>query len=161
MNPRNNIGEIVELMSRDTSEDAPSDSIKWAKNLIKMRAVESPTSLVKKIMAVLSLDLAPNRSAFGERSQGVSQTLQLLYDAGDISVDLRVTYAGKKFGLRGQILGTGYIGSYVTIKGTAFQSGTTTNENSEFDLGKMPAGQYDLSILADEIEIMIENLEIR
>jgi hypothetical protein len=151
------INEIINLMQHDDSVDAPQDAIKWSKNIFRTRAVEPKQSLVQKILAVLQMDLSPNKAAFGERSAGAAQERQMLFEAGENGIDLRIKEGEKGFNVRGQILGEGFAGG--TIKLGDFE--TSANELSEFSFTDIPGGEYSLTLKTAETEITIENLEIK
>lgn len=150
----NLINKIVSLMETDSSADAPQDAIKWAKNIFRTRAIEPKQSLMQKVLAVLQMDLSPNQAAFGERSASTGQVRQMLFQAGEISIDLRIAETEKGFNLRGQILGEGF--ANCTIKIGEFE--TKSNNLSEFSLTEIPSGKYDLTLQTDETEIVIEKL---
>lgn len=150
----NLINKIVSLMETDSSADAPQDAIKWAKNIFRTRAVEPKQSLMQKVLAVLQMDLSPNKAAFGERSASAGQSRQMLFQAGEISIDLRIAETEKGFNLRGQILGEGF--ANCTVKVGEFE--TKLNDLSEFSFTEIPSGKYDLTLQTDGKEIVIENL---
>lgn len=152
----NLINRIVHLMETDRSTDAPPDAIRWSKNLFRARADAPERSVVQKILAALQIDLAPGKAAFGERSAAPAQTRQMLFSAGENSIDLRITKTEKGFDLRGQIMGDGF--GNCAIELGKFE--TASNELSEFSFSEIPAGVYDLTVRAGEAEIVIENLEI-
>lgn len=147
---------IVRLMQTDDSVDAPQDAIKWAKNVFRTRAVEPKKSLVQKVLAVLQMDLSPNKAVFGERSASSAEARQMLFSAGENSIDLRISETEKGFNLRGQILGASL--ANCLIKLGEFE--TNCNELSEFSFKEIPNGKYDLTLQTDKTEIVIENLEI-
>lgn len=151
----NLINKIVSLMEADKSVDAPSDSIKWAKNIFRTR--EPQKSLIQKVLAVLQMDLSPNKAAFGERSASGAAARQMLFSAGEIGIDLRITSGEKGSILRGQILGEGF--ANCTVKVGEFQ--TKSNELSEFSFAEIPHGKYHLILQTSETKIVIENLEIQ
>lgn len=151
------INRIINLMQRDESVDAPADAIQWSKNIFRARAVEPKTSIVQKVLAVLQMDLSPNRAAFGERSASSSQARQMLFQAGENALDIRLTQTGKNFDLHGQILGEGF--ANCVVKFGEFE--TTANELGEFKLNAIPTGIYNLSVLIKGKEIVVENLELR
>ena len=156
---RNNdqtIAEIIRLMQTDKSVDAPIDAIQWSKNIFRARAVEPKKSIVEKILAVLQMDLSPNRAAYGERSASPMQARQMLFQAGENALDIRIVKTKKGFNLHGQILGGGFANG--TVKIGAFE--TVANEIGEFKL-KIPGGIYNLSIQSGEKEIVVEDLELR
>lgn len=133
--------KIIRLMQTDDSMDAPADSIKWAKNIFRTRAAAEPKkSLVQKILAVLQVDLSGAQPAFGERSATLSQTRQMLFQAGDNAVDLRISEGENGFELHGQILGEGFAGCVVKFGDLE----TRANQQSEFKLTGATSGKYDL-----------------
>lgn len=152
-----NIERIIRLMQTDKSVDAPQDAVKWAKNIFRARAAEPKRSLVQKIVAVLQIDLAPGKAAFGERSASSAAERQMLFKAGENAVDLRVKKDEKGlFDVRGQILGEGFANCLVKLG----EKETKADDLSEFKLEKISAGSYELVFKAGENEIVIENLEI-
>ena len=152
------IEKIIRLMQRDESVDAPPDSILWAKNLFRARVVEPKKSVAQKVLAVLQMDLSPNRAVFGERSAS-SAARQMLFAAGDNSVDLRVSKSKKGFDLRGQILGAGFAECAVKISGENVFFETSTDELSEFNFAKIPSGRYDLTFDGVK-QIVVEGIEL-
>ena len=151
------INRIIHLMQTDKSVDAPPDAIQWSKNIFRRRAAEPKKSIVKKILAVLQMDLLPNRAAFGERSASASQARQMLFQAGENSLDLRIKKVEKGFSVQGQVLGEGF--ANCTIKLGEFE--TTANELSEFRLTAIPSGKYDLRLQSEQREIVIGEIEIQ
>lgn len=153
--------QILRLMQRDDSADAAAESLNWAKNLFRAKAAAEPkVSLVEKIMAVLQVDLSPNRAAFGERSAGAGQARQLLFDAGDNSIDLRVKEDKGVFEVRGQVLGTGFAGGEVELAGNGKSFKAGLNETSEFKLAGIPAGTFAFTARGDGKELVIEGLNL-
>jgi hypothetical protein len=160
-NSNRQITELIQqLMQRDDSLDASADSVNWAKNLFRARAAEPKISLVKKVLAVLQIDLSPQRAAFGERSAGAGAVRQMLFDAGDNSIDLRIRGSKGVFEIHGQILGAGFAGGKVELSaaGTSFEA--ILSETSEFKLAGLPAGNYIFTARKDEKELVIEELDL-
>jgi len=156
-NNEQQLNRITYLMQTDESFDAPQDAIRWSKNIFRSRIAEPKKSVVERVLAILQTDLSPNRAAFGERSASTSQARQMLFQAGDISIDLRIKQTQNGFDLRGQILGEGF--ANYTIKLGEFE--TTANELSEFKLTNVSSGTYDLIVQSGEKEIVVENLELK
>ena len=151
------LNKIVHLMQTDRSEDAPKDAVKWAKNIFRARVAEQKKSFAQKVLAVLQMDLSPDKAAFGERSASASQVRQMLFGAGDNSVDLRITKTEKgALNIHGQILGEGFANSTVKLGGFS----TEANELSEFKFTEISAGNYDLTFQTNDTEIVIENLNL-
>ena len=154
------INHIIKLMQTDDSADAPKNAVQWAKNIFLTRAAPSKKSFVQKFLAVLQMDLSPNKAAFGERSAAGAQARQMLYEAGDNSLDLRIKQSENDLILQGQILGEGFAGCVVKLfnEDKAFE--TLTNELSEFNLSGISSGKYTLRLQNGEAEVIIENLEL-
>ena len=150
------IAEIIRLMQADKSVDAPKDAIQWSKNIFRARAVEPKKSIVEKVLAVLQMDLSPNRAAYGERSASPTGARQMLFQAGENALDIRIVKTERGFNLHGQILGEGFANG--TVKLGAFE--TAANEIGEFKL-EVAGGIYNLSVQSGEREIVVENLEIK
>ncbi len=151
------IEKIINLMQTDDSTDAPTDAVRWAKNIFLTRAVAPKKSIVQKVLAVLQMDLSPNRAAFGERSASALQARQMLFQAGENALDLRISESENGFRVNGQILGEGFANAVVVIG----EFETKTNETSEFGFPNIPQGNYDVHLQSGEMEIVIENLELK
>ena len=151
------IEKIINLMQTDDSADAPPDAIRWAKNIFAARAVAPQKSIVQRILAVLQMDLSPNKAAFGERSASATQARQMFFQAGENALDIRIATTADGFDLHGQILGAGFANASVKIG--EFEA--TANEMSEFKLTAIPAGKYDVQLQSGEKMIVIEILELK
>lgn len=155
MNNSKNIETIIQLMQMDASVDAPTDSLKWSKNIFRTRSAAPKKSAVARILAVLRVDLSP-ASAIGERSTSAAEGRQLLFEAEGNSIDLRIKPTKSGFIIFGQILGEGF--GEATVKIGDFE--TTANDLSEFSFFDIPAGSYDLTLRSAEKEITVSDLEI-
>jgi hypothetical protein len=149
---------IMYRMQTDGALDAPADAITFAKNLYRTRMTRPAATVVERIMAVLKVDLAPNRAAFGERSAGEGQDRQMLFDSGEAAIDLRVRATDKGFNIRGQVLGTGFENGKIELLGPATTARGSISKDSQFELADVPAGDYSMSIKADDKEIFIGQL---
>jgi len=148
--------KIISLMERDDSADAPADALKWAKNLYRTRQSATGKTLVQKIKAILQVNIAPNELVFGERSAGASEVRQMLFSAGENSVDLRISKGTKGLNIQGQVLGEGFSECVVTMG--KYQA--TANNMSEFKLINIAKGNYNLVLESGEKHIVIEELEL-
>lgn len=160
MNPERKIEKIVDLMRRDDSFDAPQEALKWANNLIRTRAVEPKRTLLQKIVAVLQMDLLSQQAVFGERSAAAAQARQMLFNAGDNGVSLRIEKKGKGFIVRGQIMGGGFASAKINISNAENTFTEQANELSEFRFENIAKGKYILAIIGNDKELVIEDLEI-
>jgi hypothetical protein len=156
------IEQIIRLMRRDASYDAPEDAVRWSKNIFRARAAAAAPkkSFVERVAAVLQMDLSPNRAAFGERSASAGQARQLLFQAGDASLDLRIRQEEKSSNVQGQILGAGFADCVVRIFNENDSFETRANELSEFSFSEIPGGTYSLNLQSGEKEIVVEHLKL-
>ena len=162
MNTENNkIERIIQRMLTDKATDAPVDAIKYAKNLYRARAVEPRSSFVQRVLAVMQVDLAPNKAAFGERSAAASQARQMLFDAGEHAVDLRITVAKSGFDIRGQILGEGFENGEIEIVNNDISNKVKIDKTNGFKVFGLSSGLYDLTIKGKNAEIVLEKLELK
>jgi len=160
MSTEKNLQNIIELMQRDDSVDAPLDSVQWARNLFRTRAAGSRPSLVKKLAAVFQLEIAPSKPAFGERSASPSTVRQILYTAGDNAIDVRIEKVKKAFTVRGQILGGDFADSTVRISSEKNSYEIMVDEAGEFRLENIPAGTYEITIYNADLEITLKAFDI-
>jgi len=151
---------IMDLMRRDDSTDAPADSIKWASDLFRTRATEPSRTVVQKLVAILQMEIAPNRPAFGEKWASTSQVRQLLFRAGDHAIDLRIEPKNKAFSVRGQILGDGFSDARVKLFNDTHDFASQANEMSEFGFDDVPAGRFELLIRGEGFEICLKTIDI-
>jgi len=148
-------------MLADRSTDAPADSIKWAKNLYRTRTTQQPAGILQRIMAVVTADLAPGKPAFGERSGSAGQARQMLFEAGENAVDLRITSAKTGFDIRGQVLGDGFENAVIELAAGDARFTATADPMATFSISGIPAGDYDLTIKAEAAGIVIEQLRLK
>jgi hypothetical protein len=151
---------IVKRMTADRSQDAPADAVKYAKDLFRVRAAEARPSMARRILAALQIDLAPNVAAFGERSAAGAEARQMLFDAEDNAVDMRITAAGELFDIRGQVLGSGFENADAEIAGPAGKQASKLDENGGFTFTGLAAGDYSLSIRGTAADIVIEKFSL-
>jgi hypothetical protein len=160
MSTEKKLQQIIDLMQRDDSVDAPADSIRWASNLFRTRATESKKSLVQKIAAVLQMEIAPDTPAFGERSASTSQVRQMLFKAGDNAIDIRIEPKEKGISLRGQILGEGFGGAEIEMFNDSSRLQTRSSDLGEFAFENVKEGQYELVVRSAGVEITLKTIEI-
>jgi len=152
------VGSLIELMRNDDSADAPENSIQLAKNIFEPNA-DSKKGFVKRILATMQMHLSPLQPSFNERGSKPSMR-QTLYQAGENSLDIRVSGEEDSYKLDGQILGTGFVNAQITLSRKENEYVTTTNELSEFVFNKLGPGNYDLKVTKGSLEILLRNLEI-
>ena len=160
INTEKKIAKIIVLMNRDDSVDAPADTVIWAKNLYRARAVEPRTTALRKIVAALNIDLSPQNAVFGERSASASKARQMFFRADENGVDLRISKTSKGLAITGQILGPDLGRFAIKLVGGSKTFETETNEAAYFEMSNVPSGVYKLLISGQSSEIIVEALEI-
>jgi hypothetical protein len=115
---------------------------------------------VRKVIAVLQLEIEQHKTVFGERSAAVLSERQMLFKAEENQIDLRIAKTRKGFRLKGQILGKGFEKADIKLKKNGKEFITTTNEICEFEFENVKKGVYDLKLTGSNREIVVENIEI-
>lgn len=154
------IEHIIRRMQADDSVDAPAGALRYAKDLFRSAALSPQPSLLKRIIAVLNIDLAPNQTAFGERAGADGQPRQMLFDADEYAVDLRIRESGEGFQLRGQVLGYGFENGVVELKDNDGSVIDRLDEFSEFTLKNIKPGEYSMIVRGTETEIFVEKFTL-
>lgn len=147
------IEKIITLMQTDLSEDAPADSIQWSKNLFKTRATTQPT--IKETIATFIRELSGESLATGERSSSTATASRRLYEAGDLSVDLKIEEDGEQYTISGQVLGTDEI--IIVRIGDKYAN---SDDFGSFKIAGVKKGVHDLIIQSSGNQIVIESLEL-
>jgi anti-sigma factor RsiW len=157
------LGHVTQLMRADTSQDAPRDAIFNAVGMFRARpsAVAAP-NLLRRIVAALSFDSNALAPAFGVRSGQSAPARQLLFNAGDFDIDLRLASNSEGWTVSGQVLGR-CEGGEVSLgeTGQAARSSAALNDLCEFTLPPVPEGSYALRLRLGETEIEIPGLSLR
>lgn len=154
------LAHSISLMRNDSSADAPPEALNFARNLFRTRKqfAPRPDSVANRILATLKLNLASFAPVFGERSANASAERQMLFEAGEYDVDLRIRANEKDFNLAGQILGELSEQISLKLQSADFSCETSVSEHGEFKIENVPAGNYDLTLQIGEKEVVINNL---
>ena len=147
-------------MLADRTPDAPADTIKWAKDHFRTRVAEQPAGLLQRIKAAVTVNIAPGELAFGERSGNAGQARQMLFEAGENAIDLRITAIEDKFDVRGQILGVGFENAEIRLSGAANYT-ARADDMATFIFTDVAAGDYDVTVSGTRTEIVVEELTLR
>ena len=158
--------QVKLVAASDDSIEPPLWVLKRAVRLFNAPARASIGALVGRVVASLVFDsLRP--ALAGVRSGGV-EGRQLLYRAGDYSIDLQVAASDQMRGeLTGQILCEGELmfESVAGIQLDLIRSGgtilsTMTNHRGEFTIQSIEFGSYDLRVDINEASITIVGLPV-
>ncbi|MGB8507592.1 MAG: hypothetical protein WCD76_04240, partial [Pyrinomonadaceae bacterium] len=154
---------ITGLMRADDSVDAPRDVLLSTVGMFRAKA-KAP-SLLRRLLATLDFDSGSHALAFGVRSGQAAPARQLLFNAGDVSVDLRLARGGEGWTISGQVLGPCEDGGRVELIRSGESEATTgaeLNDLCEFVvLPPVEAGVYTLRLWLGEVEIEIPELDLR
>lgn len=147
---------VVGLMRADNGFDPPPTVRVRAANLIS-RSARLPATRTR-IAGALRFDSRTQPLAFGIRS-GITAVRQLLFNAGERDIDLRVTPSGERFVVAGQVLGPEEPGM-VALRGEATTAEAQLNALAEFVLPPVPAGKYILVLALESAEVVIDDLDV-
>lgn len=145
---------LIHLMQTDDSVDAPTDAIKWSKNLFKTRAVEAKPGIIETLIGVLQSSLNPGQAAVGERSATAEQARQMLFEAGDSSIDLRISEIGGMFKVEGQLFGSESENAEVFFAGQQ----TELDEFGSFAFDSVAEGTYEIKLRLEDREIVLKGI---
>lgn len=154
------LSQIIGLMRADTAEDAPRDVAAHALSIFPKRRAAAHTSVVRRIMAVLSFDSMELSGAAGVRSGQAAGARQILYSAGEKDLDMRITPHHGAWVIAGQVLGE-CAGGRIELQGAAGQATVALNDLCEFALPPVPAGSYTLRLRLADMEIEVPDLELK
>lgn len=148
-------GFLIRRMRADDSVDAPVEAIKFVKNVYRTRIMPK-ASLVQRIKAFLVSDLLPDKLVMGERSGSSTGPRQVLFDAGEYAIDLRISADHDSFTIKGQILGFGFENGHVYIG----RKRATIDVAGQFELQDVRAGSYEIVARRGDIEITVEDFTL-
>ena len=152
---------LIASMQSDRAEDAPPALISNAIHLFGARSDGKEPSLLKRIAAALSFDSFQMSPAYGVRSTQAAAR-QLLYSAGDYDLDLRLAQSGEVWNVSGQVLGEECAGGgRIEFVGPSSSASAELNEQCEFTLSALPAGNYQLRLWLQDLEVEIPELELK
>jgi hypothetical protein len=154
---------LTSLMRTDASADAPRDLISAAVELFRTRAaVEQRPSVSRRLVAALLFDSGAHAPAYGLRS-GTAAARQLLFTAGELDVDLRLSEGPEGWAVTGQVLGPcegGRAEAYAHGCDDA-TAGADLNHLCEFMLPPLAAGDYTLRLRLNQTKVEIPGLRLR
>lgn len=152
---------VLGLMRKDETEDAPPQVVSRAINLFRTRAASPKQSLLQRVVAALSFDSLQMSPAYGVRSGQAAAARQLLYNAGDYDLDLRINETNEGWVVSGQVLGEECAGGQIELEGGESVLKADLNDQCEFQLPAVPTGSYQLRLRLKDREVEIPQLELR
>lgn len=150
--------QLIGLMRRDDSVDAPAHLIARAVRIAHQAASAPAPRLMQRLTALITSDSWRMPQLTPQLRSLHAWPRAILLRAGDHELDLQVTPNGEQWQLRGQLLGPEAPGT-VTLSGSAVQVSAPLNDLGEFSLPLVPSGRYTLTVHQDQLEIVVPNLE--
>lgn len=156
---------VVTLMRADATEDAPRDLIFNAVRLFDARrANDALPGRLRRLVASLTFDSLAPAQAFGVRSAAeTASARQMLFNAGEVEVDLRLNEGGAGWTIAGQVLGACEEETRAALhaEGGREVASAELNDLCEFVLPPVPAGDYTLRLTVGGAEIEIPGLTLK
>ena len=152
---------VVGAMRRSAvwEEEPSKEVVARAVSLFRPRNSSGALNPLQRFQAILNFDSLRMPQPVGLRS-GQPRERQLLFTAGQLSIDLRIIPSGTLWSLAGQVLGPSTGGGQVALASSATTAKVVLNELSEFTLPPVPAGDYTLTLRLDDIEIEVDRLQV-
>ncbi|MCA1592099.1 MAG: zf-HC2 domain-containing protein [Acidobacteria bacterium] len=156
---------ITQLMRADDSQDAPRDVLFNTISMFRSRhATEKAPGILRRVLAALNFDSGSQPLAFGVRSGQAATARQLLFKAGDVSVDLRLAQGGEGWTVSGQVLGPCGGGQVEMVRDGETEPAVRAGLNNLCEFVMLPpvaAGIYTLRLRLDDVEVEIPELDLR
>jgi hypothetical protein len=150
---------IFDLARMDKLEDAPAHVLNRAIRLFHQGQRRAPRpSALERLISVLHFDSAQAPLAPGVRS-GAAVPRQMVYAAGEYTVEIRILTRGSMFRLAGQVLGP-CNGGRVMVTGPLGDTDAELSEMCEFEMGPLPNGTYQMTVRLAEVEIDVPDVEL-
>jgi anti-sigma factor RsiW len=153
---------IIDLMRTDEGEHAPQHVIHRAVRLFGPPPVPSSPAvdLRRRVLAVLSFDSQGRAPAFGMRSGAEPVARQLLFNADQHVVDVRIQPEGEAWIVAGQVFGESTINASAELLGATGAGHAALSEQSEFVLPSVQAGRYKLILHLSDMDIELDELNV-
>jgi anti-sigma factor RsiW len=153
------IARVVGIMRDDLIEEPPAEVIERFTRLFRERYTRRSPGLRERLLAALKFDTWQQPMALGLRAAQPT-TRQMLFQAGEHDLHVRISPLGSLWSIQGQVLGAN-MGGNVALHGSDIALEADLNELHEFTLPPVPAGSYTLTLHTGELDIEIPELEIK
>ena len=160
--------QLRTIAGSDSSHEPPAWVLNRAIRAFDERRVQPKTKRFGRLVASLLFDSFARPSIAGVRSTETAHR-QLLYEAGDYSIDLQISCLDQARGkICGQILRKGETG-FQSVSGVTLiltrkdrsPCSSAANDFGEFALNDIPAGDYELEVATGEGKISVTQLRIK
>lgn len=150
---------LIGLMRTDTGLDAPPALIARVVEAFTRQIPAQLPQPFQRVIASLLFDSVQLTPSLGVRAGAAGAARQMLFSAGEVTIDLRIVPAGEAWAVSGQVLGLSASVSQVEMRGATIAR-STLNELSEFALPPLPSGDYQFALRLADTEIGIETLTL-
>ncbi len=155
--------QLVDLMRTDQTEDAPAFALTAILRSFDEYRPEMPAApkhtVGGRLRAILRLDSAKLGPAYGFRSAGAANSRQLLFSVDNGSLDIRITRAGLKWVISGQVLGQ-ITGGTVTLSDEKVNLEIRIDSSGQFSLPPVENGTYRLRLNSESFDVEVPDLEV-
>ena len=148
----------IGLMRTDDTVEPPARVADAISHVFRPHTAPKPASLRQRIVATLRFDSAQVPLPQGTRSGPIAER-QLVYNAGEIKLDLRITPAGALWVVAGQVLGMRAPGQ-IELQGPTGTLHAALSDVNEFVLSPAPPDDYTLIVRMAEVEIVVAGLKV-
>ena len=152
------LSNLFHLAPKGFNETVPQWATANLLNIYRKPALKSRLSLTNRLAGLLIFDDWKPEFALNERLS-FQDTRQLLYKAGDCTIDLRVHLAEDQFLISGQIFPES-LSAVVRIYNAKTSLETSLNENGEFDFPPFAEGTFNLQIVTENETIELNDISL-
>jgi anti-sigma factor RsiW len=161
------LSSLIETMRTDDTQPAPAHVINRAIRAYRTERLSGKApagaaggGLRRRLVAALRFDSAWQPYALGQRSGHTSER-ELLYDAGESTVEVRVDRGQAGWTVGGQVLGACGGGGQALLESPSASAAGSLNEFCEFSLPPVQDGIYLLILRLDDVDVEVPGLEFR
>lgn len=152
------LGNLFSLAPKDFNETVSQSATANLLNIYRKTAAKPRQSLTNRLAGLLIFDDWKPEFALNERLS-FQDTRQLLYKAGDYTIDLRVHLADDRFLISGQIFPE-TVSAVVRIYNAKTSLETSLSEDGEFDFPPFAEGIFNLQIVLESETIELNDISL-
>ncbi|HSH79363.1 MAG TPA: zf-HC2 domain-containing protein [Herpetosiphonaceae bacterium] len=150
--------QLIDLMRTDDAVGAPPHAIAQAVALIGARRRPERGATARRVLAALRFDSIQPTAGYAVRAEPAAER-QLVFAAAAHDIDVHVAPAGAGWAVAGQLLGPPANGQ-VELRGATGVVSARLNNHMEFQLPAVPSGTYAMTVLLEDVEIAIDDLNV-
>lgn len=152
------LGNLFLLAPKDLTETVPQAVTAHLLNIYRQPSAKPRPSLINRLAGLLIFDDWKPEFALNERLS-FQDTRQLLYRAGDYTIDLRVHLADDNYLISGQVFPEAF-SAVVRIYNAKTSMETSLNEDGEFDFPPFKESSFNLQIVTENETIEVNDISL-